>query len=85
MAVERHNHLDDASGREQAPEGVGRGAGESGSLADVDRKRGRVGPVADERGAVGGVRSQPLEVEQGLINKLTGALRPLERPVRRHR
>lgn len=61
---ERGDHLHDSSGGEQAPEGVGIRAPESGALAAVDCGERGMGVVADESRPVGGVRTKSFEMEQ---------------------
>ena len=64
VAAECSDHLHDSSGGEQAPEGVGIRAPESGALAAVDCGERGMGTAADESGSVGGVRQKPSQVEQ---------------------
>ncbi len=64
VAVERGHDLHDGAGREQAPEGMGVWAAESGALAAVDCGERCMGPAADEPGALDCVREKPSEMEQ---------------------
>jgi hypothetical protein len=66
MALIRGHDLDDATGGQQAPESLVGRIGQSTSLAALDHRGGRVGPVADEHSAVDSVRAQSSEVARFL-------------------
>ena len=63
LVAQRVDHLDDATGRQQTPEGMGHRFGQSSPVAGLDRQCASVGPAAHESGALGGLQPKPSEVE----------------------
>ncbi|MBT9495369.1 MAG: hypothetical protein IV107_24110 [Paucibacter sp.] len=63
LVAQRVDHLDDAAGRQQAPEGLAHRPDEPSALAGVDHQRSGVGPAAYELSALGGLQPKPSEVE----------------------
>jgi hypothetical protein len=61
-----HHHLDDASGRKQASEGMASRFGQSGAMACLDCVIGDMGDAPYEYRSLVRLRTEPFEMEHGM-------------------